>query len=208
MSNTITAHSMRIIESALVHIGEQIQAIASECGKLQEGRTRTEALDMLEEQFPSVAPTFWRACFAVHDGRMIPEIVARGCAGLQFLESLPVQEQKQLITDGIPVALPNGDHRMIPVHIATQTEVKAAIKDGHVLTLAEQRKQEKERQEKLAAKTREALLRTHTVDKTDDAGEANFSRWIVSKDRKTVTITALPIKISKAELREILGSME
>ncbi len=199
--------SFASIRKGLANIEDGVAAVAAGVLAVLEvhGPGTIEALQV---EFPGVPSTFWQAILAVANGKLHPRVVATGCSGIRYISRLSLLDQERAIEVGVPVAVPNtDDYRLIPAHLLTASEINRAISpEGALRTLAEQAAHDRNERDCYAQRRQEYLesLRTEPADVPDEDHKAIV--WRVEGSR--VHILSCPLRMTKADLRKLLRSLE
>ena len=208
-SEVLTA-SVERIRHLLKDLAKTVSALADEFRIVAEAHGGADiAIDALHREIPGVDLRFWRSIADVSEKRLHPLAIANGCGNtVSVLKKMPLQEQERALTNGVPVAVGRGDHRLVPAHLLRKTELERAIsKDGRVRSIAEQDAHERELREAAQARheAEMARRREHKASLPDERSDIVGYRIT---ERGNVVITELPFFATVEDLLQIVAEVK
>lgn len=152
--------------------------------------------ETVRNHYTAIPLTFWSNIERVATGRLLPGFVAMSVPRIDLIAQLSLPDQQEIIAKGVRIYAGGVDERLVPIDRMSEGEIKRVIKFGRVLTVDEQAKEAREKNEK-AHKER--------------VRERNLSDDQPIKYRirhGKLTLIKVPLTLSKDELRLILDEME
>ncbi len=209
MSGTATVASTKGLfaemRTALNDLGQQVQRL-SDIYKRGYESDRIGWKSAVIAEFPTVPHRFWDAIERVADGKLLPDVVARGCAGLHLFSKVSIPDQRRILDRGIEVWTGGSDHRLVPAHLADAITLRKAIdRDGNVLTVEEQAslsRDESERRERYQQKQREAIKERVNEELENDPP----LKW--RADRGHIFMLVCPTYLTADDLRAMIADLE
>ena len=162
-----------------------------------------EWFNKVRDEFPSIAPSFWHSIERVSTGRLLPEVVARGCAGLQVFGKISLAEQRRVLDNGFSVWTSGADHRVIPAHLADVHTIRNIVVGNRVLTVEEQAARARQMQ---VAKDEWIAERKASIKEMETEDAEIPLKWRV--EHKKVFILECPTYLSQREIRAMLADLE
>jgi hypothetical protein len=202
----IKTHVERI-RGLVADLRSAIEAIAAEFKEVATIKGGSgPAIDVLHAEMPAVGLEFWRNISLVAERRLHPLALSSGCP-IKPISRLSYQEQEKALTEGVPVALTNGDHRLVPAHLLTGFEIAKAIDNrGHLRSVSEQIAYDREKAAEYEARKKEYLasIREVVAEEPDDTSKTVTWR-VIRKGR--AQILRVPLTVTEKDVMALLKDM-